>query len=232
MACVYRYTDLDDMIVKYVGIVWSNNRTLTQRVREHATYDDWCKNKRWLIEYIEEDIISRTDAEYYESHYISLFGTDKWFNQSKSGWGISNFLPKRNDWKVFTGKSYKIEKEEIDVEEEMLEKLKEQVSFKRRKIKEYDEILKNKKQEIKSYEDAANKMMKIVADGGEIRTLHEILNTIDSRVLLYDGYTFGISSKSSIEKWEHRAGAAMAVRNDLYKLFYGIDDNTRISDLK
>lgn len=36
-----------------------------------------------------------------ESHFISLFGTDKYFNIRKSGWGISNFIPNRDDWQLF-----------------------------------------------------------------------------------------------------------------------------------
>ena len=236
MGCVYRYTDLEDGVIKYVGIVWSENRTLKQRVKEHAMNDSWCKNKSWLIEFIEENINSRTDAEYFESHYISLYETDKWFNQKKSGWGKSSFLPERTDWKVYTSSPYQISVEmllekEIEVEKELLEKLKEQVSVKRRKIKEYDEILENKKQEIKSYENAANKMLKIVADGGEIRTFNEILNIIDSRAATYKEYTRGIYTKSSIENWERMCGAIMVVRGDLYKYFYGVDDNFTANNL-
>ena len=35
MGVVYRYIDLNDNQIKYVGIVWSGNRTLKQRVEEH-----------------------------------------------------------------------------------------------------------------------------------------------------------------------------------------------------
>lgn len=35
MAWVYRYTDLSDNIIKYIGIVWGKNRTLKQRLIEH-----------------------------------------------------------------------------------------------------------------------------------------------------------------------------------------------------
>lgn len=98
---VYKYTDLNDNIIKYVGIVWSPNRTLKQRVNEHFKYDSWCKNKKWKIEYIEKNINTRTDAEYFEAHYVSLFHTDKWYNEKKSGWGISSYLPTREDWIIY-----------------------------------------------------------------------------------------------------------------------------------
>lgn len=98
---VYRYTDLNDNIIKYVGIVWSDNRTLSQRIREHELYDDWCKNKKWKIEYLYENINTRTDAEYIESHYISLYHTDKYYNIKKSGWGTSNFVPLRDNWQIY-----------------------------------------------------------------------------------------------------------------------------------
>ena len=102
MGCIYRYVDLEDNIIKYVGIVWSDNRTLKQRVTQHLL-DTWYKNKSWKIEYIEENICTRTDAEYFEAHYISLYRTDKWYNCSKANWGISHYLPNReNDWKIYS----------------------------------------------------------------------------------------------------------------------------------
>lgn len=35
MAYVYKYTDLLDNVVKYVGIVWGKTRTLQDRIKEH-----------------------------------------------------------------------------------------------------------------------------------------------------------------------------------------------------
>ena len=102
MGYVYRYTDLSDNIIKYVGIVWSDNRTLDQRISEHEINDEWCNTRKWKIEYIKENINTRTDAEYFESHYISLYGTDKYFNVKKTGWGVSAYLPERNDWVEFS----------------------------------------------------------------------------------------------------------------------------------
>lgn len=101
MAYVYRYTDLSDGIIKYVGIVWSENRTLEQRIKEHEK-DEWHQGTKWKIEFICEDIQSRTDAEYLESHYISLYETGKWFNKNKNGWGISKYLPVKNEWKLYS----------------------------------------------------------------------------------------------------------------------------------
>lgn len=104
MGYVYRYIDKSDGIIKYVGIVWSENRSLKQRIKEHSINDFWCKKSEWYIEYIEENINSRTDAEYFEAHYISLYETDKYYNKSKSGWGISSYLPNReNEWEKYTG---------------------------------------------------------------------------------------------------------------------------------
>ena len=99
MAYVYRYIDKADMVIKYVGVVYGENRTLKDRVREHKYNDVWCKDADWLIQYITSNINTRTDAEYFESHYISLYGTDKYYNEKKSGWGVSNYLPDREkDW--------------------------------------------------------------------------------------------------------------------------------------
>lgn len=42
MGYVYRYTDLTDNVIKYVGIVWKDNRTLDDRIYEHSYFDGWC----------------------------------------------------------------------------------------------------------------------------------------------------------------------------------------------
>ena len=101
MGYVYRYTDLTDNVIKYVGIVWSDNRTLLQRIKEHYLYDEWCKDKEWKIEYLCENIDTRTDAEYMEAHYIARYETNKYYNKAKSGWGISSFIQDRDDWQLF-----------------------------------------------------------------------------------------------------------------------------------
>lgn len=98
---VYKYTDKSDGIVKYVGIVYGPSRSLSQRIEEHKK-DDWYQGTEWEIRYLTEDITSRTDAEYFEAHYISLYGTDKYFNKSKAGWGVSKYLPDREDeWVLY-----------------------------------------------------------------------------------------------------------------------------------
>ena len=102
MAIVYRYTDLDDEQIKYVGIVWSGNRTLKQRDDEHRKNDDWCRNGHWKVEYLKKDVKNRTDAEALESHYVNKFGSDQYYNVRKAGWGISNIIDDSNDeWVTF-----------------------------------------------------------------------------------------------------------------------------------
>lgn len=67
-------------------------------VREHYTYDEWTQNIEWRIEYFEIQNGTRTDVEFLEAHLISLYRTDKWFNKSKAGWGISSYLPTEFNW--------------------------------------------------------------------------------------------------------------------------------------
>lgn len=101
MSCVYRYIDVADRIIKYVGIVWSETRDLQQRINEHRR-EPWYKNSIWRIEYLDYNIKSRTDAEYIESHLISLYQTDRYYNVSKAGWGKSSFIEIPEDsWKEY-----------------------------------------------------------------------------------------------------------------------------------
>lgn len=103
MAVVYRYVDLHDEVIKYVGIVWSENRTLKQRVKEHSEQDDWCIGGCWRVEYLQKEVKSRIDAELLEAHYISKFKTNEWYNVSKANWGTSELLQDDPDeeWKEY-----------------------------------------------------------------------------------------------------------------------------------
>lgn len=84
MEYVYKYTDLSDGIVKYVGI--TNN--MAARVYQH-TLDKLGKIKSWNIEYAEYP--TRADVEFLEGHLISLYGTATYFNVAKSGFGKCSF---------------------------------------------------------------------------------------------------------------------------------------------
>lgn len=96
-AYCYKYTDLKDNNVKYVGIVFGEKRRLIDRIIEHEK-DGWFKStNEWLIEYHEVD--NRSIAESYESHYISLY--NPCFNISKKCWGINKLLPEVK-WCVFS----------------------------------------------------------------------------------------------------------------------------------
>lgn len=90
MQCVYRFIDLADGKVKYIGIVFGENRTLKQRTYEHIRYDKWCENSTWKIEYIE--VNSRAEAEALEAHFIAVFNTGEHNNKSKSDWGVNSFF--------------------------------------------------------------------------------------------------------------------------------------------
>lgn len=101
MPCVYRYTDKADNIIKYVGIVWSDRRSLEQRIKEHSKEEKF-QGHNWEIEYIDCEGRSRTDTEYLEAHYISLYQTYKYLNSGKSNWGVSQIISdNENEWKQY-----------------------------------------------------------------------------------------------------------------------------------
>ena len=95
--CVYRYIDVNDEKIKYVGIC--NKGTLPGRHRGHMA-DDWFKNGLYVCEYIK--LRNQTETEAMESHLISAYGTDKFFNKAKAGWGEASFIktPLECDWKL------------------------------------------------------------------------------------------------------------------------------------
>ena len=96
---LYKYIDMNDNITKYVGIVSEKNRELKDRIIEHYKKDVW-SHGYFRVEYIE--LQSKTDAEYLESHFISVYRTDKYFNKAKKEWGKSALLENRKFiWKLY-----------------------------------------------------------------------------------------------------------------------------------
>ena len=107
MNYVYRYIDLADNIIKYVGIVCRvSEGGLEQRVKEHFQNDAWSHGIKWRVEYIE--VPTKNDAHALETHFITLYDTGKWFNHAKKSSGLLSFVSKDAvfDWKVFANGIY------------------------------------------------------------------------------------------------------------------------------
>lgn len=95
---VYRYTDLYDGVIKYVGIT---SRPLSQRVREHKMNEPWEKTSKWLIEYFR--VATKSEMEAWESHLIAEYHTDQYYNTAKSGWGqIQKFQSQTPKWRAYS----------------------------------------------------------------------------------------------------------------------------------
>jgi len=95
--CVYRYVDNESGIIKYVGIVYKGG--LEKRLMVHANTDAWALDACWKVEYFECE--TRSEAEAFESHLITLYGTDKYYNKAKANWGINKYLPDvESMWKI------------------------------------------------------------------------------------------------------------------------------------
>lgn len=101
MAYVYKYVNKETKEVDYVGIIWSENRRMSQRVSEHSLYDG-IDSKLYDIYYFVVD--TRTDSEVWESHLISYYKTYEKLNKSKSSWGECSYLKGKEDdieWKKY-----------------------------------------------------------------------------------------------------------------------------------
>lgn len=102
MQKLYVYKDKSNGIIKYVG----RTKNLKQRIAQHSNEEKF-KGFDWEISYIECSSISQADA--LESHFISLYHTDLWLNEAKSGWGIiPEFENIALNWKKYKNKMPKI----------------------------------------------------------------------------------------------------------------------------
>lgn len=103
MFAIYRYVDLKDEIIKYIGIVWGEKQTLFDRIYAHECQGQfWGYN--WHVDFIE--LTSRTECECLEAHFITLYRTDKYLNIAKTGWGLCSFVPKNLEWQPYYEKEY------------------------------------------------------------------------------------------------------------------------------
>lgn len=95
---VYRYIDLKDKIIKYVGIT---ERKLQQRVNEHKKNDSWTNQQHWKIEYF--FVNSKSTMEAWESHLIAEYESFRWYNIAKKSWGVIDALREVTpQWRIFS----------------------------------------------------------------------------------------------------------------------------------
>jgi hypothetical protein len=90
---VYRYIDVTDNIIKYVGI--TTLKRLAARESMHRSQDIWRCKGLWRIEYFTCN--NKSEAEAFESHLIALYDTGKYYNKAKTGWGLNQYLPDIED---------------------------------------------------------------------------------------------------------------------------------------
>lgn len=96
MGKVYRYVDLQDFSVKYVGIVYDSDR-IKRRIEEHIK--DFDERKTYRVDILDLEC-ERIDLEYLEAHFISLYNAE--YNKRKRNYGVSVFIPNLEAlWKPF-----------------------------------------------------------------------------------------------------------------------------------
>ena len=114
MPWIYRYRDLEDNKIKYIGLVYGDNKKdLRKRIKQHKLDIEFCHNnlEHWYLsmkEY-EVDVLTpkvvktKNDAEMLEGHFISVYGTQNYLNKAKSNWGESSYLKDVEfDWIPYT----------------------------------------------------------------------------------------------------------------------------------
>lgn len=197
MAAIYRYVDINDGVIKYVGIVFGNTRTLERRIKEHEK-DWWYPKGVWKIEYITEEIDSRSEAEAFESHYISLFHTEMYYNRAKAGWGVNKYLPDRTNDFIEYIPGMKI-LDDIELSKHKLRDVESQYNIAMAKLISLKDDIIDSERQLQSLQGS----IKICEQrSGKSVCASEIYAAIDEQFDRYKRNTYGITTKSSIEKWE------------------------------
>lgn len=92
MGYIYRYKDLKDNKIKYIGIVYGNKNSIKTRHWQHKGKDKWCKLSDFECEYLDYEVTNKTDLHLLEAHFIGKYKTFNYFNISKGDWGESNLI--------------------------------------------------------------------------------------------------------------------------------------------
>lgn len=208
MGYVYRYTDAEDGIIKYVGIVWSDNRTLKQRIKEHER-EPIFQGYKWIIEYIDTEVETRTDAEYLEAHYISLYETYKYLNSTKNGWGISKYIPERLDWKVYDIEKDILYDEIIYKKNEKLQKenkrLNKEIDYLEKEIERYQQTINNQEYMFRQFANTveeASRELKEEIVGLKSRNSYLVEQIKIIREQKYDPNNYNIAFTKSLKEAE------------------------------
>lgn len=89
MPYIYKYVNKETEAVEYVGIIKSDSN-FPGRFEQHER-DPWYVKDKYDIYFSEVE--TQTDAEALEGHFISLYGSNKYHNKAKTGWGECSFAP-------------------------------------------------------------------------------------------------------------------------------------------
>ena len=137
MPYVYKYTDLKDNQVKYIGII-KKEGNFPKRVNQHQ--GDWGYSKGdWVISYVK--VPTQTDAEMLEAHLIEYYNTTQFYNRAKGGWGLSSYLPDAEELEWIQVESKREAISPTDTSILSLAQWEELIKLIRRTVEENDEIL-------------------------------------------------------------------------------------------
>ena len=91
---VYKYVNKNTSMVDYIGIVCGKNRKISRRIFEHSKQDNMSLND-YDVYYF--NVKTRFDAEVWEGHLITYYGTQERLNKRKANWGLCTFLKGQED---------------------------------------------------------------------------------------------------------------------------------------
>ena len=124
-----------------------------------------------------------------------MYQTDKYFNVSKAGWGVSSFLPNReNDWVEFIQKPITLKQNLSDLRLTIMKE--------KRKLNKLQFEIEDKNKELDKLACNINYCL----DSSNNFTLNssELIKRLDEKRATYEDFQYGITSKSSINKWIYR----------------------------
>lgn len=188
---VYKYVDIKDQKVKYVG----KTTNINKRIKDHER-DKWFLNSTYDIYYIECN--TKADMDCLETYFIGYYGSCEYYNVAKN-WGnvTLNLTIDENQWILYLNpKDQQIKR--LEERRENIRKLKKDIISLDVEISKLQDSIKNKEKAIASLNSNNNNLDQMLDDTCQWGLINQIGFSASDIRYLFENFPKSFDRKAFI----------------------------------